>query len=217
MVYNESMGNKKKKFRLSFKRKKELTPVMKVGRFISRLFEPIIEIPLLLIAATMTAYLNGYRWRFLALLLFLDAVIPGLYFLYLVYVAKKVDFDMTKREMRLPLYKVAVVSHLAGVLVGFVIDREPLAQILLAFWFLALIFTIITEHWKISLHAGVNSALATFAILIVGWEKVWWMIFLPIIVSFARVVYKKHTVGQVILGTTLPALLLPFFFWVLGV
>lgn len=189
----------------------------RVGQIISRLLEPIVEIPVLLVAATMTAYLNGYRWRFLAMLLFLDAVLPGLYFLYLVFVKKTADFDMTDRRVRMPLYKLVTATHLAGVLVAFLIDREPLAQILLSFWLIALIFMFVTKHWKISVHAGVNSVLATFGIWILGWERVWWLVFLPLVVSWARVMYKRHTIGQVIVGMLVPALLLPFFFWVLGV
>ena len=199
------------------KKKTHFTPQERVGQIVSRLLEPIIEIPVLLVAATTTAYLNGYRWRFLALLLFLDAVLPGLYFIYLVFIKKSADFEMTDRRVRMPIYRFVVWTHLAGVLVAFLINREPLAQILLSFWLIALTFMFITEHWKISVHAGVNSVLATFAILILGWDKVWWLAALPIIVSWARVVYHRHTVWQVISGALIPAALLPFFFWVFEV
>lgn len=199
------------------RKKTHFTISERIGQIISRLFEPIIEIPLLLIAATMTAYLNGYRWRFLALLLFLDAVVPGLYFLYLVFIKKTADFDMSNRRTRRPLYRLAVATHLIGVLMAFLINREPLAQILLSFWLIALVFMVVTEHWKISLHAGVNSVLATFGILILGWDKVWWLIFLPLLVSIARVMYHRHTLMQVLVGSIVPAVLLPFFFWIFGV
>lgn len=199
------------------RKKTHFTTSERIGQVVSRFFEPIVEIPILLVAATTTAYLNGYRWRFLALLMFLDAIVPGLYFLYLVFIKKTADFDMSDRRTRRPLYRLAVATHLAGVLMAFLIDREPLAQILLSFWLIALLFMFITEHWKISLHAGVNSMLATFGILVLGWHQVWWLVFLPLIVSIARVMYHRHTVAQVVAGSFVPAFLLPLMFWVFGV
>ena len=191
-----------------------MSAVNKTAFVVSRIFDPVVEIPILLLLATSTVCLNAYRWRFLALLFFLDAIIPGLYFFYQLFITKSIDIDMSKRKDRLPLYKLAVASHLAGVLVAFLINREPLAQILLSFWLMALIFMFITHHYKISLHAGVNSLMATFGILLLGWDRVWWLIFLSIIVSWSRIAYKRHSVSQVLLGSILPAALLPFFFWV---
>lgn len=188
----------------------------RVATIVSRVLEPIVEIPFLLVLATLTAYLNGYRWRFLALLLFLDAVVPGIYFFYLLLTKKARDWDISQRAERLPLFRLAVAMHLAGVLVAFVINREPLAQILLSFWLLALLFMFISHYWKISVHAGVNSTLAVFGIWLYGFG-VWWLFLLPLFVSWARVVAGKHTVAQVALGTVLPLCLLPFFLWVLAV
>ena len=189
----------------------------KLAKLISRLLEPVLEIPLILVVATTTAFLNGYRWRFLALLLFVDAILPGLYFLYLLKTKRAKDWDITKRSERLPLFRFTLAAHLAGVLVAFLIGREPLAQILLSFWLLALIFTAITHYWKISLHSGVNSTLAVFGILIFGWSRAWWLLSLPVIVSWARISFKKHNLLQVTAGTLLPLVLLPFFFWAFGV
>jgi membrane-associated phospholipid phosphatase len=82
---------------------------------------------------------------------------------------------------------------------------------LLAFWVLAAVFTLITFVWKISLHAGVLSAAATFAIYVFGSSWMWmWGLLLP--VSWARVVMKKHTLAQVVAGIVLaPVLLLAMF------
>lgn len=189
---------------------------LKIAKILSRVFEPIIEIPLILTAVTMTAYANGYRWRFLALILFLDAVIPGLYFFYLLKSGKAKDWDITKRVERLPLFRLAVVTHFIGVVVGFLIGREPLAQILLALWLLAVVFSVITQFWKVSLHAGVNSALAVLAIMLYGWQ-LWWLLLLPVVVSWARIEYKKHSLSQVVVGTLIPMILLPLLFQLFGI
>src|SRR3989344_395465 len=188
----------------------------RLAKLISRVFEPIIEIPLLITISTMVAYLNGYRWRFLAFLLVVDAVIPRLYFLYLLRSKRAQDWDITVREQRLPLFWLSVATHFMGVILAFWLNRQPLANILLSFWFLAVIFTIITQVYKISLHTGVNTTLVIFSLYLFG-SRVWWLLALPVIVSWARIVYRKHTLAQVVFGGLVPAIILPLSFYLLGV
>ena len=64
-------------------------------------------------------------------------------------------------------------------------------------WFLG--FYLITLFWKISGHSGVATLGAFFVIQLFG--LAWWPVFLAIpLVSWARVVRRDHTVGQVIAG-----------------
>ncbi|MDZ4384977.1 MAG: hypothetical protein U0944_01010, partial [Candidatus Moranbacteria bacterium] len=46
---------------------------------VSRVFDPVIEIPLLLAAVAVYALTNGLRIRFLIFLLIIDALLPALY------------------------------------------------------------------------------------------------------------------------------------------
>ena len=49
---------------------------------ISRVFDPVIEIPIMLGTAVWWALTNGLRWRFLVFLLVVDALLPALYMLW---------------------------------------------------------------------------------------------------------------------------------------
>src|SRR5687767_13119777 len=126
---------------------------------ISRVFDPVIEIPLLLSATVWYALANGMRWRFLLLLLFIDAVLPALYMLIGLWKGYISDWDMTKRKERYGLYFFTVLTHLFGVVLAYFLGKEDLFKILLVFWMLGLIFGIVTLFWKISVHAGTNAAL----------------------------------------------------------
>ena len=175
---------------------------------ISRVFDPLIEIPLILSMVAGYAIMEGYRWRFFGLLIFLDVILPGLYFLYLLISKKISDWDISLREQRISLLIFTLITHFFGVLVAYLIDRNILAQILLSFWVLGLIITLTTLKWKISIHSAVNASLVILLILIYG-TKVWWLFLLPLVVSWSRVVRRKHTLLQVAAGTLLPVIVLP--------
>ncbi|GAH90477.1 unnamed protein product, partial [marine sediment metagenome] len=68
-----------------------------------------------------------------------------------------------------------------------------------------IILTIITYFWKICLHAsGITIMVISFNILFGKWM----LLMIPLIplIGWARVRIKKHTVGQVILGTGITAI-----------
>lgn len=189
----------------------------KLATIISRVFDPIIEVPLILLGTASLAYLSEYRYRFLILLFVLDALVPGLMFLYLWGKKKHFkDWDFTKREERLPLFLTAVVSQGVGVMVAYLIDRHPLAEMLFSFWVLAGVFMLISLVWKISVHSGVNSTMAT-VILWLGGAKYWWVFLIVPVVGWARITAKKHDLWQVIIGSLVPPVLLSLLFWILGV
>jgi membrane-associated phospholipid phosphatase len=170
----------------------------------------VVLIPIILMGTVSLAYLNGYRWRFFALIFFLDAVIPGLYVLWRFVKHKGKDWDIHNRKERLPLFGLVVVCHGMGVLVAYLLSRHPLAELLLGLWGLALIYALITVVYKISVHAGVNATLAAMVFLFVD-HTLWWIWLLPPLVAWARVRDKQHGWAQVVIGTALAPV------WLFGV
>lgn len=183
---------------------------------ISRVFDPVIIVPLTLIATISFAMANGFRWNFLALLFILDGVIPGLWVLHRFHRKKGKDWDIHRRQERIPLYIVTVISHGAGVMVAYLIDRHPLAEILLGLWFVAVAFWLITYRWKISVHAGVNAVMVMIITLITG-TSYWWLWLILPLVGWARVVNKHHSLGQVVAGSIIPPAILTVVYRILGV
>lgn len=170
---------------------------------VARVFDPVIEIPLMLSAATWIALTNGLRWRFLVLLIIVDAVLPAAYMIWGLKTKRISDWDISKREERNGLHFFTVFCHLFGVVAALAIGKIFLFKILLVFWTLAVVFALVTMVWKISGHAAVNAALVAFFNHFYGWDKYWWTVGLLIIVLWSRVVIKKHTYAQVVAGALL--------------
>lgn len=169
----------------------------------SRVLDPVLEIPILLSGAVFIAVSNGMRWRFLALLLFVDAVLPAGYLAWGLKTGKISDWDVTERKERMGFYLFTVLAHLFGVLLALFIGKYVLFRILLVWWGMAVMFFAVTLFWKISVHAGVNAALLVFVNHFYGWDQYWWLVAGLALVMWARVRGDKHTWGQVWAGAVL--------------
>ncbi len=84
------------------------------AELVSRLLDPVWEIPLAILLAVAFAAAEGLRWRFLGLLLFVDAVVPFIFFLTMLRHKQLVNWDMQRRGERIPIYAFALICHLAG-------------------------------------------------------------------------------------------------------
>jgi len=167
---------------------------------ISRIFDPVIEIPVLLSGAVYYALNNGLRWRFLVLLLLVDAILPAAYMIYGLKKGTIKDWDMTDRRERFGLYFFTIFAHLFGVVAAYALGKIALFEILFVFWVLAVIFAGVTTFWKISVHAGTNAAVVAFFNHYYGWDNYWWLVLVLVLVFWSRVEIKKHTWQQVMVG-----------------
>lgn len=177
----------------------------RIAWLVSRLFDPVVEIPVLLMGAVYYAVVNGLRWRFLVMLLIVNAVLPAIYMLYGLKKGKIKDWDMSDRRERLGLYFFTIFVHLFGAVAAYAVGRTALFEILLVFWTMAVAFAVITLFWKISLHAGTNAAVVGFFNHYYGWDKYWWLVLVLVLVLvlWSRVEIRKHTWAQVLAGAVL--------------
>jgi membrane-associated phospholipid phosphatase len=171
---------------------------------ISRGLDPVWEMPAALLLAVGFAVREGMRWRFMGLLLFIDAVVPIIFFLLMLYHKQIKDWDMQKRTERIPLYVFTMICHLGGIWLAHELGKTELVKVLLVFYVVAIIFVVVTTKWKISLHAGVNAGLITIINIFYGWQYSWLYILLCL-VCWARVYQKHHTWAQVIAGSVVGA------------
>lgn len=86
---------------------------------ISRIFDPIFEIPFLLVLTAGMALTNGLRFRFIIFLLIFDALLPAAYFIVGLKTKKIHDWDLTRKEDRRGLYAFMAVVHFFGVVYAF--------------------------------------------------------------------------------------------------
>lgn len=169
---------------------------------LSRLLDPVWEIPLALLLAIGFAVREGLRWRFVGLILFIDAVVPLIFFLTMLYHKQIKDWDIQNRAQRIPLYLFTMICHLGGIWLAHELGRTQLVSILLVFYAVAVIFFVITLKWKISLHAGVNAVLFTAVNMFYDFKYAWLYILLCL-VMWARVYQKHHSSAQVVAGALL--------------
>ena len=179
-----------------------------LAHLISRIFDPMVEIPILLGLAVWFAYLNGFAWKFLLVLMLIDAVIPFLFFLHLYRTREVHDWDISRRWERIPVYGFTLLAHLGGIGLAILTGRTEVAQILSVFWLLGILFFGLTFFWKVSVHTGMNAAMATFLVLMVG-VQFSWVYGLLIPVGWARISLGHHTFTQFSVG----ALLASFSMW----
>lgn len=169
------------------------------AELISRIFDPVWEIPAAIVIAVGFAMQEGLRWRFLGILLFVDAVVPMIFFLMMLHNKQIKDWDIQNRAQRIPLYLFTLLCHLGGLWLAHELEKVGLFPILLVYYVVAIVFFVITLKWKISLHAGVNAVLFTTINIFYGWKFAW--LYIPLcLVMWARVYQKHHTWQQVLLG-----------------
>ncbi len=192
------------------KTKKSTWGLSSLAWFVSRIFDPVIEIPLLLSASVLYALRNGMRYRYLVFLLLIDALAPAAFLVWGLVCKKFSDWDMTRREERWSIYVFTVIMHLFGVVYAFMLGKEELSEILFVFWLVALVFAITTMFWKISVHAGVNGAAVAFFNHFWGWQNYWWLLIVLLIVLWARVKIHKHSWGQVLIGGSAALVMVEF-------
>ena len=169
---------------------------------VSRVLDPVWEIPIAIMLAIVFAVKEGLRWRFLGLILFIDAVVPMIFFLTMLYHRQLSNWDMDKRGQRMPIYIFTLICHMGGLWLAHELGKTQLVLILLVYYVIGVVFVGVTSRWKISIHAGVNAVLITSLNMFYGWRYAW-LYLLLYLVMWARVYQKHHTWAQVLAGAVL--------------
>jgi hypothetical protein len=159
----------------------------RLATFISRLFDPFIMLAVVFIVHTYRIPIFLYT--------FLTMVILPLALYVIAWKTKVVsNWDITNRTER---PKILWPMVLIECICLFVFRLWIIIPVLVAITGLA----IITHWWKISGHAMASAFTAGTLVMTYGWS--WWPVLLiPLIVSWARVVRRDHTVTQVVAGMT---------------
>ena len=173
-----------------------------IAQILSRALDPVWEVPLALLLAIGFAVHEGLRWRFVGLLMFIDFVVPFIFFLMMIKHRQIRNWDMDIKAQRLPILFFSLLCSLGGLWLAYEMGKVELLSILMTYYLIAVAFFVITFFWKISLHAGVNAVLITSLNMFYGW-KYSWLYILLLGVMWARVYQKHHTWVQVVAGAVL--------------
>jgi len=178
----------------------------KIAEIISRLAEPLFWLPLMIWLVLRRAQLPMREQviNYLILLVFVF-IVPFGYFSYLVFVKKEVDMDFTVRSKRVGLIVKSMLSFTAAPIITLFIDRLVFV-ITTAVYLSTLGLVLVTLKWKISFHAGLNTLIFYTVNYLYDW-RYWWLFFLLIPISWARLEMKKHNPAQLIAGVVLPSII----------
>lgn len=137
-----------------------------------------------------------------ACLLFSSVFVIG-YVFYLLRKGHVTNADIDVREQRLKPFAVGIAIYLAGFAVLEWLDAPRLVRgLMLCYATNTLVVLVITKWWKVSVHAmGVCGPLV--ALTFQFGAVIWPFYSLIPLVGISRVILKKHTTGQVIVGSIL--------------
>ncbi len=174
------------------------------ARIVSRATEPLIWLPLMIWLVLRNVNLPVYEQViYYPILLLFVFIIPFSYFIYLVFVKKEFDMDISERSKRVGFTLKSMGSFAVAVAVTFFVNRE-LFVITIAVFLSTLSLVLITMHWKISFHGGLNTLIFYTVNYLYNW-RFWWLFLLLIPIGWARLVMKKHNMVQFLAGTALCA------------
>lgn len=182
---------------------------LKFAKLISRIFDPIIESPIIIFLAIQSTPTLHSVWILFLITLSLIYLIPILYFFISLKKKWVSDIDVTIRQQRYPLFGIIFLLMLVTIYLYHLLDEDMLLtnffQILLPFF----IFFLITFFWKISGHVFINSVL-----MILIYRLYLDPIIIPLsisllaLVGWSRIMLNKHTLTQVLAGALLALMIL---------
>lgn len=170
-----------------------------MGRIISRISEPIIWIPVVLwLVMGKMRFTPGQTLNDYFVTLFFFFVFPLSYALYVIFITKAVDIDISDKDKRIkfalwPMFSVAI-----GVIITYFINKE-LFIIAIAAFTSTLVLLAITYHSKISYHSGLNALYFCIINYLYEWDF-WWLFLILIPISWGRWALKKHSIVQLCAG-----------------
>lgn len=190
---------------------------VRFARIVSNVLAPApISLPLILLVSFYRASSAASALIYTAITLFFLSLGPFAYVLIGVRLGKLSDVDVSKRTERLGPFIFGLFSVCLGWFILVLIHAPSiLITCLIITAVSGVIMMITTLWWKISIHASSLAGAATILTVLYG------AVMLPafgllVLVSWSRVVLRRHTVAQVVAGSLLSITLATFLLKIRG-
>jgi membrane-associated phospholipid phosphatase len=175
---------------------------VRIARLVSNILAPAsISLPFVVLVALYHAQ-NVLRSLLYALItLFFLSIGPFVYILISVRMGKISDVDVSRRTERSGPFLFGILSVLAG-WQALIILQGPknLQTVLIITAVSGIVMMVTTLWWKISIHASSMGGIATILTAFYGAVMLPTFLLL-VLVSWSRVVLRRHTVLQVVAGS----------------
>ncbi len=177
---------------------------VRFARVVSTVLTPVsVSLPFVLMVAFYHARDQLAALIYALIALFFLSVGPLIYVVIGVRTGKLSDFDVSRRSQRAGPFLFGIISTSIGLLVLSLLHGPRILQTALILTAIsAMILMVTTLWWKISIHASTMAGAATMLTALYG------IVLLPsflllVLVSWSRVVLRRHTVAQVVVGSLL--------------
>ena len=188
----------------------------RLARWISILFDSsVLSLPIFLALGYVSARTLGLLWAILMLF-----IVTGIPLAYLLIGRKRgwvSDMELTRREER-PRFILISLSSDVLALAALWLGNGPhlLRLIVLTYFCLAIVMFSISSFWKISMHMAGVGGFSTALVFVFGAPALWAFLSL-LLVAWARLHRRKHTVLQLIAGALAGVLVTTLVFGWLGI
>ncbi len=191
---------------------------IRFARQVSNILAPVtISIPTVLLVAFYNTKNVASALFYTCVTLFFLSFGPMLYIIIGVRLGKFSDVDVSRRKERIGPFLFGLASVLAGLIALDLINAPKNLQTLLILTAVScIVMLFITLWWKISIHASSMAGTVTFLTALYG-AIVLPAFLLVILVSWSRVVLRRHTVAQVVAGTLVSITLTSAILFIRGV
>lgn len=179
------------------------TPIRtRIAWFISNIFSPVvISLPFIILVALFHARNVPHSLRYAALTFLFLTIGPMIYILVGVLSGQLTDADVSVRSQRFGPFLFSLSSAVLG-LVVLILTHAPknLQTVLIISSVSGVAMILITLYWKISMHASSFASAITMLTALYG-SYVALMFLVLIALCWSRVVLRRHTTAQVIVGS----------------
>ncbi|HLH63612.1 MAG TPA: phosphatase PAP2 family protein [Ktedonobacteraceae bacterium] len=177
---------------------------VRFARIVSTVLTPVsVSLPFVLLVAFYHARNQLAALIYALITLFFLSVGPLIYVVIGVRTGKLSDFDVSRRSERAGPFLFGIISTSIGLLVlSLLHGPRDLQTALILTTISAVILMVTTLWWKISIHASTMAGAATMLTVLYGLALLP-LFLLLVLVSWSRVVLRRHTVAQVVAGSLL--------------
>ena len=175
---------------------------VRIARHISNILSPVtISGPAVIFVALYHAANLLVMLAYAGVTLFFLSVGPMAYIIVGVRLGKLSDIDVSRRADRVGPFLFSITSTTVGLFVlMYLHGPKNLETVMLSTGISAVILMVTTLWWKISIHASSLAGAATILTTLYGTVMLPTFLLL-VLVSWSRVVLRRHTVAQVIAGS----------------
>ena len=175
---------------------------VRIARHVSNILAPVtISLPLVVLVALYRARNVPVALFYALITLFFLSIGPLIYILMAVRMGKISDVDVSRRAERAGPFLFGISSVLVGWLALIILQGpRDLQTVLIITAVSGVVMMVTTLWWKISIHASTMGGAATMLTAFYGAVMLPTFLLL-ILVSWSRVVLRRHTVLQVVAGS----------------